>query len=504
MEKRAVVWFRNDLRLDDNESLVDAVASGAVVPVYVFDDRTFKGQTHGFGFPKTGPHRARFLHESVRDLRERLRGLGSDLVVRTGRTEDVVLAIAEEVDAGWVYCNRERTEEEVVIQDRLESRLWTTGRELRYARGKMLYHTADLPFPVSHTPDVFSHFRKEVERIVPVREPIDAPRALPPLPEGLDAGALPSADELGFAHLAPEPRAVLPFRGGETAGLERLEYYLWGSDLAKTYKQTRNGLLGEAYSTKFSAWLAAGCLSPKRVYHELKRYEAERGANDSTYWIFFELLWRDFFRLTAKRYNNAIFWERGPKNASTLNWSDDRRLFDAWASAKTGIPFIDANMRELNETGFMSNRGRQNVASFLVKDLKVNWQMGAEYFESVLVDYDVASNWCNWNYVAGVGADPREDRYFNILTQAKRYDPDGAYVKHWLPELRGVPAKQVHRPDALTRDEQRDYGVQVGVDYPQALVPTSKWAKGDRRQRGTSRGNAARRQGRRGLAKYQG
>ena len=489
MRKRVILWFRNDLRLDDNEALLDAAAAGDVIPVYVFDDRTYKSLTSGFGFRKTGAFRAKFRLEAVADLRVQLQAIGSDLVVRTGRSEDVVSDWAREYGTSWVFCNRERTDEEVRIQDALEGKLWNIGQELRYSRGKMLYHTADLPFPVSHAPDVFSQFRKEVERFVPVRDPKPAPTALPVLPEGLAAGELPTLEELGYAEVDQDKRAAIQHQGGETAGRQRLHYYLWGSDLAKTYKETRNELLGQAYSTKFSAWLAAGCLSPKRVYHELRRYEAECGANDSTYWIFFELLWRDFFRLMAKKYQNAIFQKRGPKGLPVPEWSENQQVFERWASGQTGVPFVDANMRELNATGFMSNRGRQNVASFLVKDLKLNWQMGAEYLESLLIDYDVASNWCNWNYVAGVGSDPREDRYFNILTQAKRYDADGDYVRTWVPELAGLEGSSIHRPDLLSQAEQKALGIQLGVDYPNALVPIAKWDKGGRRPgRGSQKG----------------
>ena len=490
MGNRAIVWFRNNLRLDDNESLCAALkAAEEVVPVFVFDDRTFKGATYSFGFPKTGVHRARFLLESVRDLRERLRGLGSDLVVRSGRAEEVLLHLAREHRCNWVYCNRERTSEEEKIQDRLEASLWGIGQELRYSRGKLLYHTADLPFPVAQTPDTFSQFRKEVERGVPVREPVDAPTSLPVLPKGLPSGDIPSLEDLGYADPGRDPRAAITHVGGETAALARLRHYLWDTDAARTYKSTRNGLLGSEYSTKFSAWLAAGCLSPKRVVHEVRRYEAERGSTDGTYWIFFELLWRDYFRLVAKKYKNAIFHRDGPKakmvgavkivRGEAAN--NHLPTFERWARGQTGVPFVDANMRELNATGFMSNRGRQNVASFLVADLKLNWQMGAEYMESLLVDYDVASNWCNWNYVAKVGNDPRKDRYFNILSQATRYDPDGAFVKHWCPELAPLPKNRIHRPDLLTDAEQREYGVRIGVDYPSALVDVSKWAAGSRK-----------------------
>lgn len=483
MSNKGILWFRNDLRLDDNESLHEALAHGIVIPVYVFDDRIFKGTTHDFGFQKTGIHRAKFLIEAVHDLRIQLRALGSDLIVRTGLSEDVIGKLASDIGTKWVFCNRERTSEEVRVQDSLEAKLWTLGQELRYSRGKMLYHTGDLPFPVRQTPDVFTTFRKEVERFVQVRAPKPAPESLEPFTEPVAIGDIPTLEQLGHANAPTDASSVLPFIGGEQEALKRLKYYLWDTDLAKTYKKTRNGLLGGDYSTKFSPWLAAGCISPKRIYHELKRYENERGSNDSTYWIFFELLWRDFFRLIAKKHQNSIFYEEGPKDADIPSWSNDLGLFQKWADGETGIPFIDANMRELKRTGFMSNRGRQNVASFLVKDLKVNWQMGAEYFESQLLDYDVASNWGNWNYVAGVGSDPREDRYFNILTQATRYDAKGAYVKHWLPELTNIPDEKIHRPDTLSDKEQSDCNLRIGVDYPVAMIATSKWDKGPKSQK---------------------
>ena len=270
---------------------------------------------------------------------------------------------------------------------------------------------------------------------------------------------------------------MVSFEGGETAGLERLRYYLWETDLVKDYKETRNGLIGSDYSSKFSAWLAQGCLSPKMIYHELKKYEAERGANKSTYWLFFELLWRDFFRLMGKKYEEKIFLKGGTKDDAPDGLRNNWQHFRPWLEGETGVPFIDANMRELNLTGFMSNRGRQNVASFLVKDLKINWQMGAEYFESMLIDYDVTSNWGNWNYVAGVGSDPREDRYFNIVKQARRYDPQGDYVRLWVPELSDLPTDFIHIPDQMQFAEQEEHDVKIGSHYPKAIVGTKKWEK---------------------------
>lgn len=475
-KKRAVVWFRQDLRLHDNEALAGAIKTGAeVIPVYVFDERLFRGKT-SYGFPKIGRHRAKFIIESVKDLRQSLRNLGSDLILRIGSPEEEVFQIAKEVKSSWVFCNRERTQEELRVQDALEKRLWSIGQEIRYSRGKMLYHTADLPFPVRHTPDVFTQFRKEVERYVQVRAPLPAPaKDFQALTIKVETAPLPSLKDFGHPEFDADARSVIRFTGGESEAIKRLKYYFWETDLVQTYKETRNGLIGGDYSSKFSPWLAQGCLSPKLIYKELHDFEVQRGSNESTYWLFFELLWRDFFRFQAKKHGNKIFLKGGTRGEIDPRWRDDWRLFEQWAAGKTGVPFIDANMRELNATGFMSNRGRQNVASFLVKDLRVNWQMGAEYFESLLMDYDVCSNWGNWNYVAGVGSDPREDRYFNILSQARRYDPNGEYVKLWLPELAHLPADKIHQPDRLSFSEQERLHVKIGADYPQAMVATSKW-----------------------------
>lgn len=478
MRRRAIVWFRQDLRLHDNEALQDALQHAyEIIPVFVFDERVFLGHT-SFGFRKTDKFRAQFILESVADLRNNLRKLNSELLVRVGKPEDVLFELAKTTKTSWIFCNRERTAEEEAVQDELERRLWSIGQEMRYARGKMLYYTSDLPFPIAATPDVFTQFRKEVERYVRVREPLPRPsKVFNPLTIDLPAGDLPTLADFQLDPIEPEERAVLPFKGGETTGLQRLRYYLWDTQLVKSYKETRNELLGGDYSSKFSPWLAQGCLSPKLIYQELKKFEQAHGGNESTYWLFFELLWRDFFRFMGKKYGNKIFQIGGPRNNANPRWRNDARLLQKWIDGQTGVPFIDANMLELKHTGFMSNRGRQNVASFLVKDLLVNWQMGAEYFESMLIDYDVCSNWGNWNYVAGVGSDPREDRYFNILTQAQRYDPQGHYVKHWLPELKDVPVEKIHRPDVLSFNEQQKLRVRLGADYPKPMVNTAKWAR---------------------------
>ncbi len=222
----------------------------------------------------------------------------------------------------------------------------------------------------------------------------------------------------------------MTFTGGRNAGLQRLKHYLWDSRSLSTYKETRNGLLGADYSSKFSPWLASGALSAREIHREVKRYETVHGANESTYWLVFELLWRDFFQFTAAKHGADLF-KRGGIARKPFQGNHDVRRFQAWCEGRTGQPFIDANMRELAATGWMSNRGRQNVASYLVHDMGIDWRMGAYWFERMLIDYDPCSNWGNWQYVAGVGNDPREGRRFDPVRQAGMYDPEGTYVEHW-------------------------------------------------------------------------
>ena len=299
------------------------------------------------------------------------------------------------------------------------------------------------------------------------------PDKLPVLPADIQPGELPKLSDLGLEEQSIDPKGVLLFKGGETAALERLQHYFWDADRLQVYKETRNGMLGADYSSKFSPWLANGSLSPRKVHAEVQRYERARKKNNSTYWMIFELIWRDYFRFVCAKYGRKVFRKSGIRGLP-IAWQQDWKRFDLWREGETGYPLIDANMKELAATGFMSNRGRQNVASFLTKNLGIDWQMGAEWFESMLIAYDVCSNWGNWNYTAGVGNDARGFRYFNIPKQSKDYDPNGDYVKHWLPALKELPAKKVHSPWKLQPVEQKRFDMRLGVDYPNPVVNLQK------------------------------
>lgn len=492
---RAIVWFRGtDLRLHDNVIVheaarrVEAGQVAEVLPVFCFDPRFLSASA--WGNPKTGPYRAQFLLESVADLKARLRAAGSDLLVALGRPEEVLPGLLTERGSSHktvVIAQSEVTSEETAVERKVKSAVGAAGGKLELWWGSTMYHLDDLPFreDLKDLPDVFTPFKQKCEDRSSVRKCFPAPRrgALP-LPSALDAARLDylpqRVEDLnavvpkGHPQLATpqrDERGVLDFKGGETAALERLQYYLFDSHLIATYFDSRNGMLGGDYSTKWAPWLAHGCLSPRHCYHEIKRYERQTGtANKSTYWVQFELTWRDFYRFFALKHGNKIFYEGGTTD-QVFPWSNDEEAFRRWKEGTTGWPLVDANMRELRATGFMSNRGRQNVASFLALDMGIDWRKGADWFESLLLDYDVCSNWGNW--VAAAGLTGGRVNKFNIAKQSNDYDPQGEYIRTWVPELKNVPTRRIHEPWLMSRDEQAAAGCQIGSDYPSPL--RSQW-----------------------------
>lgn len=459
---KILLWFRNDLRLHDNEALAKACRMGEVLPFYCFDERIF-GET-SFGFKKTASFRAKFLVESVQALREKLKSLGGELVVHTGKPEEIIPELVKKFEIDQVFAHKEITQEEVDVEKAVSKAIQIP---IKFFWGSTLFHINDIYYTKETIPDVFTGFRKKMEESSLVRSLIPVPEHIKGI-KGVSTRDIPNLEELGLPRKEIHSKAVSAFKGGEDEALKRLKEYIWDKDLLKTYKFTRNGLLGTDYSSKFSPWLANGTLSPRMIHYEVKHYEEERISNVSTYWMIFELMWRDYFRFSAWKYGNKIFQVGGIQNKERV-WDKNWESFNKWKKGETGIPFIDANMKELNETGFMSNRGRQNVASFLAQNLNIDWRMGAEYFESMLLDYDPCSNYGNWAYNATVGHDPR-NRYFNILLQADKYDKKGEFIRHWLPELKQIPNEWVHIPHTIPIDQQKLYGIEIGIDYPKPMI----------------------------------
>ena len=429
MIKTAIVWFKTDLRIEDNETLVRAIAiSENVIPVYCFDESHF--ETTSYGFKKTGSFRAQFLLESLQDLDASLRTLGSGLLILKGKPEIEIPKIVNQCKAQKVFAKREVAFEERQTEKKVQDELFKLRCELEKISTSTLYHAEDLPFSIKDIPDVFSNFRKKTEKDSEIRAAFDAPTKINS-PKILPL-ELPTLEDLGLAKTTIDSRAVLQFRGGETEALQRLHHYFYDTQCLSSYKETRNGMVGADYSSKFSAWLAMGCISARFIYAEIKKYEKQFGANDSTYWLVFELLWRDFFRFMFKKHQTKFFLYEGIKTEKVNSKSLNEKLLSQWMNVATNSDFINANMLELQQTGFMSNRGRQNVASYFCNELNMDWRFGAAYFEQELIDYDVCSNWGNWAYLAGVGNDPRGHRYFNIEKQAADYDKNKLFRNLWL------------------------------------------------------------------------
>lgn len=427
MSKSVLIWFRNDLRLQDHAPLVEACRLARhLIPVYVLDPVQWGPSP--WGFPRMSPRRVQFLLEALADLKAGLESRGSSLIVRVGRPQDVIPQLAQEHAVDEILLHEEVCDEELRDERRVKKNL-PKRTTMRTFWGSTLLHIDDLPMKINRLPEVFTQFRKTVEDRVRPRPPLPTPSSVPPLPTGCTVPALPTLESLGLTPMPVDRRAQFTYRGGMTAGMQRVEHWMWRDNCLQQYKDTRNGMVGENYSSRLAPWLSLGCVSPRWVQAEIDRYESCRVKNESTYWLTFELLWRDYFRFWALKQGNTIFLIGGPKGR-TYEWKNDDAVFEAWISGRTGEPLVDACMNELRETGWMSNRGRQNAASYWARTLGQDWRRGAAWFEYHLLDYDVCSNWGNWTYVAGVGNDPR-DRVFNVPLQAKKYDADRSYRRLW-------------------------------------------------------------------------
>jgi len=458
---RAIVWFQKDLRIHDNEALNEASSNAQeVIPVYVFDERELKNQTEILSVEKTGPFRTRFLVDSVRDLQESLRQRGSDLIIREGVSEDILFELAKEFNVDAVYCNRERTREEVFRQESLERLLWSIGREVRYSRGKMLYYTSDLPFPITHSPDNFQQFRKEVERFVNVRFPLEEiPIPSFNLKKDFDRGTLPNISSVDQCFLT----------GGERKALALL-YVL-------TEKANTEGLCFRTAKDELEhvmIYLSDGCLSPKKMFHALKEWKNIGENRRVIDFAVKALLWRDFYRLMGKKYRDLIFEPGGIKGKIDTKVTKELTLFNIWKEGRTGIPYVDACMLKLKQKGYLHSHEKKLIASFLIYNLKLDWRLGAEYFENMLINYDPCSVWGFWNFIAGISSDEKDGVEVNWYRESIKYDPEGDFVKKWIPALTDLPKKYIHKPFRLSEDELKGYNLKLGADYPAPAISSAR------------------------------
>ena len=417
------------------------------MPVFCFDDRLLKGR-HASG-PRT-----QFMLESLEDLKE---GLDGNLVIRHGEPERELIGLAGEIGAGEVHF----TADSGPFARRRMERVWRVlqkeGVEPHAHPG---LHAVDdltrLRTKNGKPYTVFSPFHRNWLQ-TPRRELIGRPRKLPTLPSGLDKGRIPALADLGLEQEVSDP---LP--GGESAARERLAAFLNGD--VKSYTDNHDAL-GRDKTSRLSPYLHFGCLSPREIEERLpggKGAEAFRR----------QVCWRDFYHHVLREFPRNARSEFQERYRGTISWSYAEKRFDAWREGRTGYPLVDAAMRQLLREGWMHNRARLVVGSFLTKHLGIDWRWGERWFMRLLIDGDEANNNGNWQWIASVGVDPQPffRRLYNPTLHMERYDPEGRYVRRYVEELRDVPDEYLREPWTMPDEVQREAGCVIGEDYPEPIV----------------------------------
>jgi len=448
MASTAIVWFRRDLRSCDHPALYSACESfDLVVPVFILDERLLEGRF------ASGPRTA-FMLESLRVLDGRLGDLGGRLFVRSGRPEEVLPQLAAETGAAAVHWTSDVSPFALARDRAVTGALREQGVEAVPCPGN---YCADVSVPRTKKGKpvtVFTPFWK-IQRDLERRPVLPAPAKVS-VPGDLDPGELPAGPLLG-EELA-EPWCA----PGETEARRALDEWIDGP--VDSYEKRHDDLTGG--TSGLSAWIRWGCISPR----EVEQRAIDRGGAGAHAFVR-QLAWRDFYAHVLLMFPDNIELEYQPRFRD-LEWDTDPGLLEAWRSGQTGFPLVDAGMRQLGATGWMHNRARMVVGSFLTKDLHLDWREGELWFERMLLDAEPAQNNGNWQWIASTGVDPAPyfRRIFNPMLQQERFDPGGEYIRRWVPELAGVPEKRLTEPWKMTPEEQEEAGCVIGTDYPAPVV----------------------------------
>jgi deoxyribodipyrimidine photo-lyase len=461
--KTVILWFRKDLRLSDHAALATAATEGFhILTVYIREPEE----------AATGPlgaAQAWWLHHSLKALDASLEGLGSRLILRSGPAETVLTELIAETGASTVFWNRRYDPSGIAVDKALKAKLITDGIEVRTFAGQILHEPSKLKTGAGGHFRVYTPFWKALDGSGEPPEPIPAPKHLSapdqwPQSEVLDSWSL----------LPTRPNWAKGFKGewqpGETGAKNRLADFVETG--LKGYR-TRRDFPGEAHVSMLSPHLALGEISPATLWHATRGLSDDYSSED---YIHFrkEVVWRDFSYhllfhfpdLATKNWNDKF---------DAFPWRDAPELLQKWQRGQTGYPIVDAGMRQLWQTGWMHNRVRMIVASFLIKDLLIDWREGERWFRDTLVDADPASNAASWQWVAGSGADAAPFfRIFNPITQGEKFDPEGHYVRRFVPELKAMPDKFLHKPFEAPLLVLKEAGVRLGETYPKPIVDHGK------------------------------
>ena len=450
MPSRALIWLRRDLRVHDNPALTVAHRSfDEIIPVFVIDRRLILG-----AYP-SGPRTA-FLLETLAELRGALRERGGELVVRDGRPEEELPALAAELEASAIFLARDVSPFATGRDRRTTEALERAGLEVRFMPGTFVIDDVDGPRTGGGGPfTVFSPYGRK-HREVGRREVFGAPRALR-VPKGLRAGDIPSLEELGLDRELSDP---IP--SGEKAGRARMHEFL--ADQLSTYADNHDRLAGG--TSELSPYIHFGCVSVREL--EAKASE-QRGEGPQAFVR--QLAWRDFYAHVLLHHPSNAH-KPFQSRMEGLETREDEAAFDAWREGRTGVPIVDAAMRQLLARGWMHNRARLVVGSFLTKNLHLDYRLGEAHFMRYLLCGDKAQNNGNWQWIASVGVDPAPafQRMFNPVRQQERFDPHGEYVRRWVPELAGVPDSKLAEPWTMTEIDQQLAECVIGRDYPAPIV----------------------------------
>lgn len=477
MVRPGLVWFKyGDLRSLDHLPLRNAnKLCSSVDCVYIFDPDDYR--PNFFGQPKSSIKRLGYLYESLQITFATIASSGGFCHAFVGKSSDVLLELSSAWSIDTIFAHDERIYEEYHTLQLFKEKC-TCNWNLHLDHGGLI-SLDTLPFPLSEL-DTFTSFKNAVY----ANNILSSVQTHPAVEEWKSGVNLPSPDHLQKVDISDmtntkqnilslwnklcdineqptwqyfdenclvddERSALYGLIQGEGGAHLRLHQYLQvGVDTVSEYASRRNEMLGGGYSTKFGSYLAIGAMTSRQICNQLNIFQMQHSEyEESVNLLIFELLWRDFMRLYAWQVENKLFLLHGCQPVDTSRrWSRDQHRFLAWCEGRTGYPFIDACMKELVASGYCSNRGRQVVASFLINDLGLDWRLGASFFEAHLLDYDVCSNYGNWQYAAGVGRDPRSLRYFQPIKQAYLYDPEALFIRTWCPELSHLSTEALQDP----------------------------------------------------------
>lgn len=472
-----ILWLRNDLRLHDHEGFRRAKDRGEPLSVvYILPENWLKKDAENM--TRLGTAKANLLRAALIDLHRHLEDQTINFHMYCGNPVTVFSHIFDELKDNDIHLS---TSQPQAPEERdhlnairaLKPKYMHIDITIETYDAQTLFYSEQCKDLLENFPSTFTAFRKIVENN-PQDWQVPADQKTPSL--ALYEQALRFNAPIAWPYkddCSPSVFSRSLFTEGERGGQQWLKTYLWEQKAIRHYKHSRNDLHDDphirASSSHLSAYLAWGCLSPRDVWHEILKYEAVCGSDEHTYWLRFELLWREYFHWSLRSSLNnpehnfglALFSLGGIQQKQSSN-TPNSIYWKHWCEGTTGIPMVDAGLRELQQTGFVSNRLRQNMASYFIHQLQLDWRLGARWFEMHLIDFDVASNYGNWAYIAGVGHDARPQRPFNLNKQLQQYDPDLTHIRLWCPELIDYDLDEVLQHQA---------GKIPLTTYPKPIVP---------------------------------